>query len=66
MPSQVQSSIVGKDGTQLAEESNRLVVDEAIEAIGFGKFQWQLTFSYGFGFLVYQVGLHDALTGAEN
>lgn len=35
--------------------TNNVIVDETIEAIGFGKFQWQLTFSCGFGFLVDQV-----------
>ncbi|KAF7556450.1 hypothetical protein G7Z17_g1442 [Cylindrodendrum hubeiense] len=35
--------------------TNNVIVDETIEAIGFGKFQWQLTFSCGFGFLVDQM-----------
>ena len=33
---------------------NHEVINQAIQAIGFGKFQWQLTFSCGFGFLVDQ------------
>lgn len=36
-------------------EKNLIVIDEAVEAIGFGKFQWQLTLSCGFGFLADQV-----------
>ncbi|KAL4884968.1 major facilitator superfamily domain-containing protein [Aspergillus karnatakaensis] len=35
--------------------SNQLVVDQAIEAIGMGRYQWQLLFSCGFGFLVDQM-----------
>ncbi|KAL4805427.1 major facilitator superfamily domain-containing protein [Aspergillus unguis] len=35
--------------------SNQLVVDQAIEAIGMGRYQWQLLFSCGFGFLVDQI-----------
>lgn len=34
---------------------NLALVDEAIAKIGFGKFQWQLTLSCGFGFIVDQV-----------
>lgn len=37
------------------EHINLAIVTEAIEAIGFGKYQWQLTFTCGFGFLVDQV-----------
>lgn len=37
------------------ENLNHVLVTEAIEAIGFGKYQWQLTFTCGFGFLVDQV-----------
>lgn len=37
------------------ENINNALVAEAIEAIGFGKYQWQLTFTCGFGFLVDQV-----------
>jgi hypothetical protein len=40
---------------QLALGANLILVDETIEAIGFGKFQWQLTLSCGFGFLADQV-----------
>ncbi|WYZ42403.1 hypothetical protein EsH8_VI_000102 [Colletotrichum jinshuiense] len=36
-------------------ETNLRVIDEAVEAIGFGKFQWQLTLSCGFGFLADQM-----------
>lgn len=35
--------------------SNELVVDHVIEAIGMGRYQWQLLFSCSFGFLVDQV-----------
>ncbi|KAL5342056.1 major facilitator superfamily domain-containing protein [Aspergillus crustosus] len=35
--------------------SNQLVVDRAIDAIGMGRYQWQLLFSCGFGFLVDQM-----------
>lgn len=37
------------------ENVNLALVAEAIEAIGFGKYQWQLTLTCGFGFLVDQV-----------
>jgi hypothetical protein len=43
------------DGVDAATLHNHEVINKAIEAIGFGKFQWQLTFSCGFGFLVDQV-----------
>ncbi|KAF0324359.1 major facilitator superfamily transporter [Colletotrichum asianum] len=36
-------------------ETNLRVIDEAVEAIGFGKFQWQLALSCGFGFLADQM-----------
>lgn len=39
----------------LAVDTNLRLVDEAIEAIGFGRFQIQLTLTSGFGFLVDQV-----------
>ncbi len=39
--------------------TNLGIVDEAIEAIGFGKYQWQLTLTCGFGFLVDQVRRYD-------
>ncbi|CAI7657500.1 hypothetical protein PCG10_003570 [Penicillium crustosum] len=35
--------------------SNELVVDHVIEAIGMGRYQWQLLFSCSFGFLVDQM-----------
>jgi hypothetical protein len=40
---------------QSALGANLMLVDETIEAIGFGRFQWQLTLSCGFGFLADQV-----------
>ncbi|KAH7173167.1 putative sugar transporter [Fusarium flagelliforme] len=36
---------------------NHEVINKAIQAIGFGKFQWQLTFSCGFGFLMILVSI---------
>ncbi|EQB50995.1 major facilitator superfamily transporter [Colletotrichum gloeosporioides Cg-14] len=36
-------------------EINLRVIDEAVEAIGFGRFQWQLALSCGFGFLADQM-----------
>ncbi|KAL4937858.1 hypothetical protein BDV06DRAFT_232288 [Aspergillus oleicola] len=38
-----------------AMASNQLVVEQAIEDIGMGRYQWWLLFSCGFGFLVDQV-----------
>ncbi|KAL4799463.1 major facilitator superfamily domain-containing protein [Aspergillus venezuelensis] len=38
-----------------AMASNQLVVEQAIEDIGMGKYQWWLLFSCGFGFLVDQI-----------
>ncbi|KAL4906962.1 hypothetical protein BDW74DRAFT_167020 [Aspergillus multicolor] len=42
-------------GTVDVLASNQLVVDQAIDAIGMGRYQWQLLFSCGFGFLVDQM-----------
>ncbi|KAL2816972.1 major facilitator superfamily domain-containing protein [Aspergillus granulosus] len=42
-------------GTIDPQESNQLVVHQALEAIGMGRYQWQLLFSCGFGFLVDQM-----------
>ena len=42
-------------GTADVLASNEVVVDQAIDAIGMGRYQWQLLFSCGFGFLVDQV-----------
>ncbi|KAK1637553.1 major facilitator superfamily domain-containing protein [Colletotrichum phormii] len=36
-------------------EQNLKVIEEAVEAIGFGKFHWQLSMSCGFGFLADQM-----------
>lgn len=47
--------ITTMDGVNAATLHNHEVINKAIEAIGFGKFQWQLAFSCGFGFLVDQV-----------
>lgn len=40
------------------EDSNILIVHHAIEAIGMGKYQWQLLTTCGFGFLIDQVCPH--------
>ncbi|OJJ61376.1 hypothetical protein ASPSYDRAFT_56700 [Aspergillus sydowii CBS 593.65] len=42
-------------GTVDVLASNEVVVDQAIDAIGMGRYQWQLLFSCGFGFLVDQM-----------
>jgi hypothetical protein len=42
-------------GTVDAHETNQLVVHQAIEAIGMGRYQWGLLCSCGFGFVVDQV-----------
>lgn len=42
-------------GTVDVLASNQLVVDQAIDTVGMGRYQWQLLFSCGFGFLVDQV-----------
>lgn len=39
----------------MTSEHNLHVVQQAIETIGMGKYQWLLAFSCGFGFLVDQV-----------
>ncbi|EXA30563.1 hypothetical protein FOVG_18088 [Fusarium oxysporum f. sp. pisi HDV247] len=44
--------VVTVDGTDAATLHNHEVINKAIKTIGFGRFQWQLTFSCGFGFLV--------------
>jgi len=38
-----------------APNPNHVIVDHAIEAIGMGRYQWYLTISCGFGFVVDQV-----------
>lgn len=48
-------TITSLNGEDAATMHNHEVINAAIQAIGFGKFQWQLTFSCGFGFLVDQV-----------
>ncbi|KAL3490022.1 major facilitator superfamily domain-containing protein [Aspergillus germanicus] len=42
-------------GTVDAHETNQLVVHQAIEAIGMGRYQWGLLCSCGFGFVVDQM-----------
>lgn len=42
-------------GTLVNRAENLKLVGESVDAIGFGKFQWQLTLTCGFGFLADQV-----------
>ncbi|KAM0546949.1 hypothetical protein ACHAPJ_010609 [Fusarium lateritium] len=53
--SQGNGTVATLEGVDAATLHNHEVINKAIEAIGFGKFQWQLTFSCGFGFLVDQM-----------
>lgn len=55
IPSHANGTVATIDGIDPATMHNDEVITQAIQAIGFGKFQWQLTFSCGFGFLVDQV-----------
>lgn len=56
IPSNTLGSIAEfKTGGLSDVEQNLKVIEEAVEAIGFGKFHWQLTMSCGFGFLADQV-----------
>ncbi|KAH6884854.1 putative sugar transporter [Thelonectria olida] len=48
-------TVISLDGAASEMDYNLKQVEEVIEAIGFGKFQWMLTFSCGFGFLVDQM-----------
>ncbi|KAF4450530.1 hypothetical protein F53441_6385 [Fusarium austroafricanum] len=48
-------TVAGLGGVDTATSHNHGVINKAIQTIGFGKFQWQLTFSCGFGFLVDQM-----------
>ena len=58
-PSRVDGTVTSVVNMSSSNESdvatNLGLVDETIEAIGFGKYQWQLTVTCGFGFLVDQV-----------
>ncbi|KAF4995955.1 hypothetical protein FGRMN_4810 [Fusarium graminum] len=47
--------VVTFEGVDGAILHNHEVINNAIQVIGFGKFQWQLTCSCGFGFLVDQM-----------
>lgn len=51
--SQDRSTMPGVDST----DANLARVDDAIEAIGWGRYHWQLAITCGFGFLVDQVDL---------
>jgi hypothetical protein len=55
VPSHGNGTVATLEGVDAATLHNHEVINKAIQAIGFGKFQWQLTFSCGFGFLVDQV-----------
>ena len=55
--SQADGTIIDIDRAQTDVQANLACVDAAIEAIGFGKYHWQLVISCGFGFLVDQVRL---------
>ncbi|KXH45104.1 hypothetical protein CSIM01_01233 [Colletotrichum simmondsii] len=56
IPSNALGSIAEfKTGGLSDVEQNLKVIEEAVEAIGFGKFHWQLTMSCGFGFLADQM-----------
>ncbi|KLO95346.1 related to synaptic vesicle transporter SV2 (major facilitator superfamily) [Fusarium fujikuroi] len=56
-PSHANGTVATIDGIDPTTLHNDEVITQAIQAIGFGKFQWQLTFSCGFGFLVDQMVL---------
>ncbi|KAF4503276.1 MFS-type transporter [Fusarium agapanthi] len=57
IPSHANGTVATIDGMDPATLHNDEVITRAIKAIGSGKFQWQLTFSCGFGFLVDQMVL---------
>lgn len=46
---------IGHPTTQHLPTPNVALVQDAIEAIGIGRYQWQLLVSCGFGFVVDQV-----------
>lgn len=54
-PSHNDGTVLSFDGVPDDMAANLKVVDDTIEAIGFGKFQWQLALTCGFGFLADQV-----------
>lgn len=66
VPSHANGTVATIDGIDPATLHNDEVITQAIQAIGFGKFQWQLTFSCGFGFLVDQVNLITCITKSLN
>ena len=55
LSSHVQGTVIPLDSSDSSMATNLSIVEEAIEEIGFRKFQWQLTLLCGFGFLVDQV-----------
>ena len=54
-PSHAQGDVKSLDIVDGSDAANLLAVEEAMHAIGMGRYQWQLTASAGFGFLVDQV-----------
>lgn len=66
VPSHANGTVATIDGIDPATLHNDEVITQAIQAIGFGKFQWQLTFSCGFGFLVDQVNLITCINKSLN
>lgn len=46
-------TVVSGSGINLPDP-NHVIVDNAIEVIGMGRYQWKLTVSCGFGFVVDQ------------
>lgn len=51
----VDPGILVSESTANVRDLNRSIVNHAIEAIGMGRYQWKLTVSCGFGFVVDQV-----------
>ncbi|KAF5563453.1 major facilitator superfamily transporter [Fusarium napiforme] len=64
VPSHANGTVATIDGIDPATIHNDEVITQALQAIGFGKSQWQLTFScgFGFGFLVDQVSTSTSIT----
>ena len=50
---------IGHTTTEHLPIPNAAVIQDAIEAIGMGRYQWQLMISCGFGFVVDQVRVDD-------
>lgn len=57
---------ISHSSTEANLNPNEALVQDAIETIGMGRYQWQLMVSCGFGFVVDQVSACDILSRKRN